>query len=55
MSPVSSVKSPAVNVANQLSLIPEPSEIEKAIAAIDPDDLSPKQALAFIYQLKKQL
>lgn len=41
------------DVANQLSLIPEPSEVEEALAAIDPDDLTPRQALEALYRLKK--
>ncbi|ANU35366.1 DNA mismatch repair protein MutS [Vibrio scophthalmi] len=49
--PVSS----AVDIANQLSLIPEPSEVEEALANIDPDDLTPRQALEALYRLKKML
>ncbi len=41
------------DVANQLSLIPEPSEVELALANIDPDDLTPRQALEELYRLKK--
>ncbi|WP_038200108.1 DNA mismatch repair protein MutS [Vibrio nigripulchritudo] len=44
-----------VDVANQLSLIPEPSDIELALADIDPDDLTPRQALDALYRLKKML
>lgn len=44
-----------VDIANQLSLIPEPSEVEEALSNIDPDDLSPKQALDELYRLKKLL
>ncbi|TOC64748.1 DNA mismatch repair protein MutS [Vibrio parahaemolyticus] len=44
-----------VDVANQLSLIPEPSEIEQALSNIDPDDLTPRQALEELYRLKKML
>jgi DNA mismatch repair protein MutS len=42
--------------ATQQSLFvqPEPSAVELALAGIDPDDLTPKQALALIYELKKQ-
>lgn len=42
--------------AGQQSLFvqPEPSAVELALADIDPDDLTPKQALALIYELKKQ-
>ncbi|OCG37166.1 DNA mismatch repair protein MutS [Gilliamella apicola] len=40
---------------SQLSFInePEPSEIEEALKQIDPDALTPKQALEILYQLKK--
>ncbi len=44
-----------VDIANQLSLIPEPSEVELALGSIDPDDLSPRQALEALYRLKKLL
>ncbi|BDU38613.1 DNA mismatch repair protein MutS [Vibrio nigripulchritudo] len=44
-----------VDVANQLSLIPEPSDIELALADIDPDDLTPRQALDALYRLKRML
>ncbi|EGU0168570.1 DNA mismatch repair protein MutS [Vibrio parahaemolyticus] len=44
-----------VDVANQLSLIPEPSEIEQELSNIDPDDLTPRQALEELYRLKKML
>ena len=47
--------SPAVDIANQLSLIPEPSEVEQALSNIDPDDLTPRQALEELYRLKKLL
>ncbi len=47
--------SSAVDIANQLSLIPEPSEVEEALANIDPDDLTPRQALEELYRLKKLL
>ncbi|HCZ8835839.1 TPA: DNA mismatch repair protein MutS [Vibrio alginolyticus] len=45
----------AVDVANQLSLIPEPSEVEQALSGIDPDDLTPRQALEELYRLKRML
>ncbi|CAM3012919.1 DNA mismatch repair protein MutS [Vibrio mytili] len=45
----------AVDIANQLSLIPEPSDIEQALSNIDPDDLTPRQALEELYRLKKML
>ncbi|WP_367989133.1 DNA mismatch repair protein MutS [Vibrio sp. NTOU-M3] len=47
--------STAVDITNQLSLIPEPSEIEEALANIAPDDLTPRQALEELYRLKKLL
>ncbi|MFB9215576.1 DNA mismatch repair protein MutS [Vibrio sinaloensis] len=50
-----SASGPAVDIANQLSLIPEPSEVEEALANIDPDDLTPRQALEELYRLKKLL
>ncbi|MWP49559.1 MULTISPECIES: DNA mismatch repair protein MutS [unclassified Gilliamella] len=42
---------------SQLSFIdePEPSEVEEALKQIDPDALTPKQALEMLYQLKKLL
>ncbi|WP_114766627.1 DNA mismatch repair protein MutS [Vibrio rhodolitus] len=48
-------RSTAVDIANQLSLIPEPSEVEEALANIDPDELTPRQALEELYRLKKLL
>ncbi|EHV5557490.1 DNA mismatch repair protein MutS [Vibrio parahaemolyticus] len=50
-----SLRPSTVDVANQLSLIPEPSEIEQALSNIDPDDLTPRQALEELYRLKKML
>lgn len=44
-----------VDIANQLSLIPEPSEVEEALASIDPDELTPRQALEALYRLKQLL
>lgn len=44
-----------VDVANQLSLIPEPSEVEEALATIEPDNLTPRQALDELYRLKQLL
>ncbi|MPW34955.1 DNA mismatch repair protein MutS [Vibrio sp. B1Z05] len=52
--PQSNVAS-TVEVANQLSLIPEPSDVELALGNIDPDDLTPRQALEELYRLKKML
>ena len=42
---------------SQLSFetISEPSEVEEALKQVDPDALSPKQALDVLYQLKKML
>ncbi|WP_052125138.1 DNA mismatch repair protein MutS [Vibrio sinaloensis] len=51
----SSTPSSGVDIANQLSLIPEPSEVEEALSNIDPDDLTPRQALEELYRLKKLL
>ncbi len=48
-------ESPQVDIANQLSLIPEPSEVEEALAQINPDDLTPRQALEELYRLKQLL
>lgn len=53
--PKATSNSPKVDIANQLSLIPEPSEVEQAIANIDPDELTPRQALEELYRLKKLL
>ncbi|MCG6215232.1 DNA mismatch repair protein MutS [Vibrio furnissii] len=50
-----SSKPNTVDIANQLSLIPEPSEVEQTLAEIDPDDLTPRQALEALYRLKKML
>nr|WP_192867677.1 DNA mismatch repair protein MutS [Thaumasiovibrio occultus] len=50
---------PKVHVAEtqeaQLPLLPEPSEIETLLADIDPDNLTPRQALDELYRLKKLL
>ncbi|EKO5174450.1 DNA mismatch repair protein MutS [Vibrio vulnificus] len=48
-------KARTVDIANQLNLIPEPSEVEQTLASIDPDDLTPRQALEALYRLKKML
>ena len=42
----------APDIANQLSLIPEPSELEEAMATLDPNNLTPRQALEELYRLK---
>ncbi|WP_070963218.1 DNA mismatch repair protein MutS [Vibrio sonorensis] len=47
--------SPKVDIANQLSLIPEPSEVEEALSSIDPDELTPRQALDALYRLKQMI
>ncbi len=39
----------------QLSLLTEPSEVEKSLAEIDPDSLTPRQALDLLYQLKAMI
>lgn len=42
--------------SNQLSLFaPEPSPILEAVKDLDPDGLTPRQALAFLYELKTML
>ncbi|MDN3608251.1 DNA mismatch repair protein MutS [Vibrio ostreicida] len=41
------------NIVNQLSLIPEQTELEEAMSAVNPDDLTPRQALDTLYRLKK--
>ncbi|QMV15410.1 DNA mismatch repair protein MutS [Vibrio spartinae] len=48
-------QSPMVDIANQLSLMPEPSEVEKQLAELDPDSLTPRQALEQLYRLKRYL
>ncbi|ELU8559220.1 DNA mismatch repair protein MutS [Vibrio cholerae] len=53
--PAETRKPSRVDIANQLSLIPEPSAIEQALAGADPDQLTPRQALDMLYQLKKLL
>lgn len=49
-----STAKPAIE-EHQLSLLPEPSEVEKVLSNLDPDDITPKQAHALLYQLKKLL
>ncbi|EKO3925413.1 DNA mismatch repair protein MutS [Vibrio metschnikovii] len=50
-------KKPVASLAitDQMSLIPEPSEVEQLLAGIDPDELTPRQALEALYRLKKCL
>lgn len=55
LQPAETRKPSRVDIANQLSLIPEPSAVEQALAGIDPDQLTPRQALDMLYQLKKLL
>ncbi|MBD1578008.1 MULTISPECIES: DNA mismatch repair protein MutS [Vibrio] len=44
-----------VRVEQQLSLIPDPSEVEQALSQINPDDMSPREALEALYRLKTLL
>ncbi len=53
--PAETRKPSRVDIANQLSLIPEPSVVEQALAELDPDELTPRQALDVLYRLKKML
>ncbi|ENM5757310.1 DNA mismatch repair protein MutS [Vibrio mimicus] len=53
--PAETRKPSRVDIANQLSLIPEPSVVEQALAKLDPDELTPRQALDALYRLKKML
>ncbi|HDZ9264412.1 TPA: DNA mismatch repair protein MutS [Vibrio cholerae] len=53
--PAETRKPSRVDIANQLSLIPEPSAVDQALAGVDPDQLTPRQALDMLYQLKKLL
>ena len=56
LSEAESIPNPSLgNGANQFSLIPEPSEVEESLANINPDDLTPRQALEELYRLKKLL
>ncbi|WP_438895132.1 hypothetical protein, partial [Bacillus cereus group sp. BC329] len=50
-------KKPVASLAitDQMSLIPEPSEVELLPAGIDPDELTPRQALEALYRIKKCL
>lgn len=45
----------AVIAEQQLSLIPESSEVEQALMKINPDDMSPREALEVLYRLKTLL
>lgn len=42
----------SVPVQNDMFSAPEPSPVEEFISNVDPDDLSPRQALELIYKLK---
>jgi len=44
----------AFSFANELPA-PEPSEVEEQLSAIDPDNLSPRQAHELLYKLKALL
>ncbi|KKD61100.1 DNA mismatch repair protein MutS [Grimontia sp. AD028] len=46
---------PTSSAAAQLSLLPELSEVEKALADVEPDNLTPRQALDALYRLKAML
>ncbi|EOD80608.1 DNA mismatch repair protein MutS [Grimontia indica] len=46
---------PTSSAAAQLSLLPELSEVEKALADVEPDNLTPRQALDALYRLKALL
>ncbi|MCG7554990.1 DNA mismatch repair protein MutS [Pseudoalteromonas sp. Of11M-6] len=45
----------AAPVQQSLMLANEPSEVEALLADMDPDDMTPKQAHALLYQLKSKL
>lgn len=47
-----SAATPSVN-ETQLSLLDEPSPVETYLASLDPDELTPKQALNELYKLRK--
>jgi DNA mismatch repair protein MutS len=53
--PNSKAKPATVKPEQQLSLLPHFSEIENQLNSINPDDLTPKQALEVLYQLKRYL
>ena len=42
-----------IDTEQQLRLIPDLSEAEQALSAIDPDELTPRQALDALYRLKQ--
>ncbi|ELV7516479.1 DNA mismatch repair protein MutS [Photobacterium damselae] len=45
----------AVRQEHQLSLIPESSEVEEAVARLNPDNMTPREALDELYRLKALL
>ncbi|UXI01765.1 DNA mismatch repair protein MutS [Photobacterium sp. TY1-4] len=45
----------APKAEHQLTLLPEPSEVETALANVNPDELTPRQALDELYRLKALL
>ncbi|MCB1378675.1 MAG: DNA mismatch repair protein MutS [Alphaproteobacteria bacterium] len=45
----------AANSASKKSSLPQQGEIEKRLAAVVPDELSPRQALELLYELKEAL
>ncbi|MDA9557463.1 DNA mismatch repair protein MutS [Vibrio sp.] len=44
-----------IDAAQQMSFIAPPSEVEETLATIDPDNLTPRQALEALYRLKQLL
>jgi len=48
-------QAPAVLQGDMFAAPAEPSEIELTLGELEPDDLSPRQALALLYELKQKL
>ena len=46
------MSAPALDAPQQFGLFSAPSALQEAMAAIDPDELTPKQALEALYRLK---
>ena len=46
------MSAPALDAPQQFGLFNASSAVQDALAAIDPDDLTPKQALEALYRLK---
>jgi DNA mismatch repair protein MutS len=46
------MSAPALDLPQQFGLFGAPTALQEALAAIEPDDLSPKQALEALYRLK---